>query len=174
MKKRPVEQAEKRRRERGSVLATSAIGMLSVLLAVGLGIDISRLYLSKAELQNAADAAALAGVSGLNGGTRRALLTRGSCNQHLQQVRIQQDRRADRPRQRFVFAVNLNGPYISQGAAAAAPVNIRFVKVTTPDEPVGMSFAALVLGNEICPPQRPRVFRYRQCALSVAACLRAR
>ena len=41
--------------------------MLSVLLAVGLGIDISRLYLSKTELQNAADAAALAGVSGLNG-----------------------------------------------------------------------------------------------------------
>src|SRR6185295_4050792 len=68
MKKRPVEQAEKRKRERGSVLATSAIGMLSVLLAIGLGVDISRLYLSKNELQNAADAAALAGVSGLNGG----------------------------------------------------------------------------------------------------------
>src|ERR1044072_86524 len=68
MKKRQVEQAEKRRGERGSVLATSAIAMLSVLLAVGLGIDISRMYLSKAELQNAADAAALAGVSGLNGG----------------------------------------------------------------------------------------------------------
>src|SRR5678815_3944667 len=68
MKTRTVEQAEKSRRDRGSVLATSAIAMLSVLLAVGLGIDISRMYLSKTELQNAADAAALAGVSGLNGG----------------------------------------------------------------------------------------------------------
>jgi uncharacterized membrane protein len=41
--------------------------MLSILLAVGLGIDISRFYLIKTELQNAADAAALAAVSSLNG-----------------------------------------------------------------------------------------------------------
>jgi len=53
--------AQKRNRkgERGSILATSAIGMLSILLAVGLGVDISRFYLAKTELQNAADAAAL-------------------------------------------------------------------------------------------------------------------
>ena len=60
-------QAGTRHGERGSILATSAIGMLSVLLAVGLGLDISRLYLTKTELQNAADAAALAAVSALNG-----------------------------------------------------------------------------------------------------------
>ena len=47
MKKRSVEQAETRKRERGSILATSAIGMLSILLAVGLGVDISRFYLDK-------------------------------------------------------------------------------------------------------------------------------
>jgi len=41
--------------------------MLSILLAVGLGIDISRFYLVKTELQNGADAAALAAVSALNG-----------------------------------------------------------------------------------------------------------
>ena len=55
-----------RRAERGSILATSALGMLSLLLAVGLGVDISHLYLAKNELQNAADAAALAGASGLD------------------------------------------------------------------------------------------------------------
>src|SRR4026209_3026584 len=53
--------------QRGSIMVFSAIGMLAVLLAVGLGVDISRLYLTKTELQNAADASALAGVSGLNG-----------------------------------------------------------------------------------------------------------
>src|SRR5688572_30048911 len=58
--------AENRRGERGSILALSALGMLSVLLAVGLGVDVSRFYLAKAELQNAADAAALAGASALN------------------------------------------------------------------------------------------------------------
>ncbi len=78
MKNRSTEQAGTRKRERGSILATSAIGMLSVLLAVGLGVDISRFYLTKTELQNAADAAALAGVSALE---RR-------CSQELQRPQI--------------------------------------------------------------------------------------
>ena len=55
-----------RRGERGSILAASALGMLSFILAVGLGVDISHLYLAKNELQNAADSAALAGASGLD------------------------------------------------------------------------------------------------------------
>ena len=52
--------------ERGSIMALSAIAMLSILLAAGLGVDISRFYLAKNELQNAADAAALAAASALN------------------------------------------------------------------------------------------------------------
>src|SRR6187431_2260499 len=66
MRNRSKEQAETRKRERGSILATSAIGMMAILLAVGLGVDISRFYLTKTELQNAADAAALAAASALN------------------------------------------------------------------------------------------------------------
>lgn len=151
MRNRPRKPAGTRRRhertrERGSILATSAIGMLSILLAVGLGIDISRLYLAKAELQNAADAAALAGVSGLNGAstgittaTDRAVAAMNKYNFNNTTVSF--------PRANVLFAVNLDGPYMSEGGAAGSPVNIRFVKVTTPAEPVGISFAALVLGN---------------------------
>ena len=138
-------QAGTRKGERGSILATSAIGMLSVLLAVGLGLDISRLYLTKAELQNAADAAALAGVSALNGdppGITKAVdlavgapanPVKNNYNFNKTGVTIQ--------RSNVQFAVNLNGPYISEGAAFAAPTNIRFVKVTTPNAAVPMSFA---------------------------------
>jgi hypothetical protein len=120
--------------------------MLSVLLAVGLGIDISKLYLSKAELQNAADAAALAGVSGLNGGapgiteaTDRAVKVMNNYDFNKANVTF--------PRGNVEFAVNLDGPYMSEGSAFASPTNIRFVKVTTPESPVGISFAAFVLGN---------------------------
>src|SRR5215212_5486547 len=146
MKKRSIEQVGKRKRERGSILATSAIGMLAVLLAVGLGIDISRLYLSKAELQNAADAAALAGVSGLNGdppgiteAANRAIREMNKYDFNKTGVVF--------PRANVLFAVNLDGPYMSEGSAFLSPTNIRFVKVTTPELPVGMSFAAVVLGN---------------------------
>ena len=145
MKKR-AEQAVSRKRERGSILATSAIGMLSVLLAVGLGIDISRFFLTKTELQNAADAAALAGVSGLTGfapgiteATNRAVAAMNNYEFNRTDVTF--------PRENVQFAVNLDGPYVSEGVAAASPTNIRFVKVTTPDSPVGVSFAAFVLGN---------------------------
>ena len=147
MRNRPRKPAGTRRRERGSILATSAIGMLSLLLAVGLGIDISRLYLTKAELQNAADAAALAAVSGLNGDSagisaavERAVAEMNKYNFNKTGVEITPDN--------VRFAVNLNDPeYMSATSASLSPTNIRFVKVTTTESPVGISFASIILGN---------------------------
>jgi Flp pilus assembly protein TadG len=138
--------ATSRRGERGSILATSALGMLSVLLAVGLGVDISRFYLSKAELQNAADASALAAVSGLNGSSagiteaaNRAVTAMNNYNFNKTGVNF--------PRANVLFAVNLGGPYMDEGMASGDASRIRFVQVTTNPSPVGVSFAAMVLGN---------------------------
>ena len=137
-----------RKRERGSILATSAIGMVSILLAVGLGIDISRFYLAKTDLQNAADAAALAAVSALNtaplGITKavdRAVASMNKSDFNKTSVTF--------PRGNVLFAVNLDGPYMGEGAASSPSVaaNIRFVQVTTPDSNVGVSFAAPILGS---------------------------
>src|SRR5260370_15222985 len=55
--------------ERGSIMIMTAIFALLLLLMVGLCIDISRIYVVRAELQNAADAAALTAARELNGGT---------------------------------------------------------------------------------------------------------
>lgn len=144
MKNRSIKQAGSKR-ERGSILATSAIAMLAVLLAVGLGIDISRFYLSKGELQNAADAAALSAVSALNGGgpgiteaANRAVTAMNKYDFNNTGVSF--------PRANVLFAVNLNGPYMSEASAVASPTNIRFVRVTTDPSPVPVSFAAFVLG----------------------------
>jgi Flp pilus assembly protein TadG len=141
-----MEQAGKNKREQGSILAISAVGMLSILLAVGLAVDISRFYLTKTELQNAADAAALAAVSALNtaplGITKaadRAVAAMNSYDFNNTSVNF--------PRANVLFAKNLDGPYISEAAAQGQASKIRFVKVTTPESPVGVSFAASVLGN---------------------------
>jgi len=140
-----AEQTGARKRERGSILATSSVAMLAVLLAVGLGVDISRFYLSKTELQNAADAAALAGVSGLTGypegiedAVDRAVDVMNKYDFNHTDVSF--------PRGNVEFAVNLDGPYMTEGGVGNA-ANIRFVRVTTPELPVGVSFAAFVLGN---------------------------
>ena len=147
MKNRSNKQAGSKR-ERGSILATSAIGMLSLLLAVGLAVDISRFYLTKAELQNAADAAALAAVSALdtspNGITKavdRAVASMNKYDFNHTDVSF--------PRANVTFAVNLDGAYVNEPAASApglAP-KIRFVKVSTPSTAVGVSFAVSVLGS---------------------------
>ena len=146
MTKNTIQQAGKNKRERGSVLATSAIGMLAILLAVGLGVDISRFYLTKTELQNAADAAALAAVSALNtapqGITKaadRAVATMNNYDFNKTNVTF--------PRANVLFAVNLDGPYVSEASAQGQAAKIRFVQVTTQDSPVGISFAASVLGS---------------------------
>jgi Flp pilus assembly protein TadG len=58
--------SHQRKGERGSVLALAAICMLALILALGLCLDISHFYSLQTELQNGADAAALAGASALN------------------------------------------------------------------------------------------------------------
>jgi Flp pilus assembly protein TadG len=120
--------------------------MLALLLAVGLGIDISRFYVTKAELQNAADAAALAAVSALdtspNGITKavdRAVESMNKYDFHNTDV--------DFPRANVLFAVNLEGTYMNEASAQSVSNNIRFVKVTTDPSAVPVSFAVSVLGN---------------------------
>ncbi|HEX8458578.1 MAG TPA: pilus assembly protein TadG-related protein [Pyrinomonadaceae bacterium] len=136
---------DRRRGERGSVLAISTVGMLAFLLAAGLCIDISHFYLVRGELQNAADAAALAGASALNsddGGIERAAdyaveaLNKYEFNQKGVTI----------PRANVLFAKNLNGPYVSEATAKTQAKDIRFVQVVVPPASVSTTFAAPVLG----------------------------
>ncbi|HEY6121862.1 MAG TPA: pilus assembly protein TadG-related protein, partial [Pyrinomonadaceae bacterium] len=138
--------SDKRKSERGSILVVSTVGMLALLLAVGLGVDISRFYLAKTELQNAADASALAAVSALNSSsagiteaTNRAVQAMNNYDFNKKGVAF--------PRSNVLFAVNLAGPYMSETQGKTQPTNIRFVQVTTPASAVGVSFAASVLGS---------------------------
>ncbi|MCA1558241.1 MAG: pilus assembly protein TadG-related protein, partial [Acidobacteria bacterium] len=141
----------RRKNERGSVLATSTLGMLSLLLAVGLGVDVSRLYTAKTELQNAADAAALAAASGLNGfpegitdATDRAVKAMNKYDFNKTNVTF--------TRTDVRFAKNLtdfdNGLDMSEASASSASTakDIRFVKVKTPSAPIAVTFVTMVLG----------------------------
>lgn len=145
MKHRSLEQAGSRKQERGSILATSAIGMLAILLAVGLGVDISRFYLAKTELQNGADAAALAAVSALNGAPR-------GIDDAVAEATVNTINKYDFAKTGITitnveFSTDLEGTYVGVSAAKADAANIRFVRVTTEPSPVAVSFAATVLGK---------------------------
>src|SRR5262245_22514794 len=134
-----------KRVERGSVLAVTAIGLLSSMLIAGMCIDISHLYMAKIELQDAADAAALAAASQLNSTTGGIKLAMAEATKTLNKYDVKQN--VVIPSSAVTFSVNLNGPYLIQTAAEAIAATIRFVKVAIPPKPVGISLAASVLGD---------------------------
>jgi Flp pilus assembly protein TadG len=144
MKNRTTEQAGTRERERGSILATSAIGMLSILLAVGLGVDISRLYLVKTELQNGADAAALAAVSALNGAP--AGIDAAVNEATVKTVNNYDFNKTGIKIINVEFATTLEGSYMGAASAKGQAASIRFARVTTEPSAVSVSFAGSVLG----------------------------
>ena len=141
-----------RKNERGSVLAYTVVAVLFLFLAVGLGADLSHLYLVKTELQNAADSAALAGASALllpeaeriPKAVERAIDTlnknKYNFNNELYEDVMERAAQVDLVK----FAVNLDGPYV--GAASANPEFVRFVKVDTPTVGVNVFFSIPVLG----------------------------
>lgn len=131
--------------ERGSVMIMTAILMAGIILAVGLCIDVARVYMVRTELQNAADAAALAaareldsGAGGIQDAVTRATTIVNNYGFNDAAVNISATN--------VQFAVNLNGPYVSSATAQANPSNYRFVRVTTESVATPMLFSARALG----------------------------
>jgi Flp pilus assembly protein TadG len=163
MKSSRVVDLTRRKNERGGVVAYTVLSALFLFLAVGLGVDLSHLYTVKAELQNAADAAALAGITPLDEpdaakieeAVDRAIvvLNQNKYNFNNRQFVDGDNLTADdlsSLRQYVRFAVNLSdfdtGDGLSEADASANPTNIRFVRVVTPDVPVSIFFSVPILG----------------------------
>jgi Flp pilus assembly protein TadG len=141
------------RGERGSVTVMTAVLLVGLVGVIGLAIDVSRIYMVRAGLQNAADAAALAAARELNSGP--AGLT--DAVTQAQAVALQANKYglsrtgAATPNvtiSKVEFAPALAGPWYN-GAAAAAGVatTIRYVRVTTQTASISILFAAKALGS---------------------------
>jgi Flp pilus assembly protein TadG len=124
----------------------TAISMLFLLLLVGLCIDVSRIYMVRAELQNAADAAALTAARELNGGTggiddaitraNAIVNTRGFNKLGVTVASVE-------------FATALNGTYMNAVDAKAAGTveNVRYVRITTAAATTNILFGVKALGT---------------------------
>jgi Flp pilus assembly protein TadG len=163
MKSRIAAKASKRKNERGNVVAYTVLSALFLFLAVGLGVDLSRLYLVKAELQNAADAGALGGgyalgevasspSSRITTAVDRAVSIMnqnkwGFDNKTFVSVMSLTDQRT-----LVTLAKNLNGSYVSETTAQTfsneEKLKLRFIRVATPSVPVTSIFALPILGTK--------------------------
>ncbi len=151
--------ASRRKNERGNVLVYTVLSALFLFFAVGLGVDLSHFYLAKTEMQNAADAAALAGASALNlpnpdritTAVDRAVqvMNLNKYNFNNKDFEVARNSLCGTEQACVTFAINLTGPYISESAAHDDSEDIRFIKVTSPQKPVSVFFASPILGSTV-------------------------
>ena len=118
--------------QRGAVAVSFILLVILLLGFVGLATDVSRLYVSKSELQNAADACALAAVAALTGANTGQLsvaeaygITAGTRNKVGMQ-RLAVSIPADSA---VLFSDNIDGNYQPRSLIAAGSVlNMRFAR----------------------------------------------
>lgn len=125
------------KRRKGFVLITTALCAVMLMGAVGLALDLGRMYVVKSEAQTYADAAALNGAlyldgtsAGLDEAQAKALATSGKYHFN--------SRNFTQPQVRF--GASEAGPWQSR---ASAPLNSRFVQVTA-TAPVTLYFMRAV------------------------------
>ena len=148
------EQIRRRKGERGNVMIMTAILAVGLVLAVGLCIDGARIYMTRAELQNAADAAALAGARELNGGTGGLTDAVAAAQAAaLQANKYGLNRTGGNAPAVTIstveFAASLNGPWYTGagGVPAGSEPTISYVRVTTLITTTPVLFAVKALGN---------------------------
>ena len=103
----------------GAVAVVVSMAMIAIVGIVGLALDLGKLYVVRAELQNAADACALAAVHSLNGATTRQLeiaeaagLTTGLRHK----VQFQKNTVSLSPDVSVSFAERVDGPWLLKNA----------------------------------------------------------
>lgn len=151
--------ASRRKGERGNVLAYTVLSALFLFLAVGLGVDLSHFYLAKTEMQNAADAAALAGASALTlpnpdritTAVNRAveLLNTNKYNFNNKSFSVDRNALCGTGQACVMFSENIDTGYVNEATARSDPDDIRFIRVTTPQKPVSVIFASPILGSAL-------------------------
>lgn len=158
MKNKSVADSSHRTSERGSVVAYTVLSALFLFFAVGLGVDLSHLYLAKTELQNTADAAALAGASALNLATNpvptavdRAVQVMNLNKYNFNRKNYVDEMSLADQRALVRFAVNLSefdsgGNGLSEAQAIISDPKVRFIRVFTPDVPISIFFSIPILG----------------------------
>ena len=155
MNKQYLANSSDRKSERGGVVAYTVISALFLFLAVGLAADLSHLYLAKTELQNTADAAALAGATALGDSkperitlaVDRALDMTNLNKYNFNNETYNVDKANIAHRNLVEFSKNLNGTYKTESTMTATDVTeARFIKVRTPTVPINIFFSIPFLG----------------------------
>ncbi len=143
---------KKRRHERGIVVAVTCMAGTCIIGMAAFAVDISHFYLVGSELQNAADAASLAGSAELDGYATGISKAADHATSMMNKTEFA-GATVQFARENVRFAVNLSdfnngGLGRSETDAKLAAANIRFIRVKTSPQQVSTIFAGLFLGTD--------------------------
>ena len=137
--------------ERGAIIVFVALGLVVLIGMMGLAFDLGHAYVNKSQLQNIADASALAGASALNGtaaGIDQAELraTDYGSSQYLANKKEFNTLNVSVPGSAVTYAAALDGPWLNKAAAQGSASTIRFVRVDVPAQQTAVLLAKVVPG----------------------------
>jgi hypothetical protein len=138
----------KLRSEKGAILFIVAACLVVLLGFMGLAIDLGHAYNNKSQLQNIADACALAGASALNSEASGIALAESRATDAGNRLSNRSEfnkAQVTVPASAVTFSISLNGPWYLSGAVPD-PATIRYVKVDVPPQPTEVVFAKVIPG----------------------------
>lgn len=142
--------------QRGAYMAAFAVSAVLLLSIMGLAIDAGRLYVSKTELQNAADSCALAAAAALTGANADQLTQAenwGIAAGRQNRVGLQDGAASIDADQSVTFSNALSGTFRTKAAVGGADVlSMRFARCTVREAgiaPILVRVANLLQGQSI-------------------------
>ena len=122
---------QSRRRQKGAVAIVFGLSAITLFAMGGVVLDLGHLYIDKAELQNAADAAALGGAKELNEKAAGITLAVSQAQAISQKNKYNFSTDVILVSANIQFGPGPDGPWSSVAAAQAAPAGKTFIKVDT-------------------------------------------
>lgn len=120
-----------RRGERGAVSIIVALSLVALIGFVGLALDLGKLYVTRSELQNSADACALAAARDLTGATVNLSVSEaaGITAGHLNYALFQSGAVPMKTESSVLFSDSLTNPFLPK-SSVTTPANIKYAKCT--------------------------------------------
>ena len=141
--------AVRSRSDKGAILFIVAACLVVLLGFMGLAIDLGHAYNNKSQLQNIADACALAGASGLNSETSGIALAESRATDAGNRL----SNRSEFNKAKLLYPQRpLRIQFLSmargceRGSCCRGPPTIRYVKVDVPPQPTEVVFAKVIPG----------------------------
>ena len=127
----PLQSLPSKRKQKGAVAIVLGLSLVTLFAMGGVVLDLGHLYIAKSELQNSADAAALAGAVRLNEAPSGITNARDNAIAVAAQNNFNFSTSVTLPPANIEYGSSPSGPWVSYATAFTSPAGMTFIRVNT-------------------------------------------